>query len=158
MTEMAATRMERNGRMVLKGYATLSIASLSSAGHEIVVPKPKSFAFARIRVEVIRLVALIPAGQFTTYGSIAVHMNVTARHVASVLSRLTEDESATLQWHRVVGADARISPNMDTALSRKQRARLRAEGMKIDARGFIQDCDTHFHLVGPRRSIRWSQG
>lgn len=34
-----------------------------------------STAFTRIRAEVIRLVALIPRGRFTTYGSIAVHMN-----------------------------------------------------------------------------------
>ena len=52
------------------------------------MPKPKSKAFARIRAEVIRLVGLIPSGKFTTYGSIAVHMNVMARHVAFVLSNL----------------------------------------------------------------------
>ncbi|MDI1314410.1 MGMT family protein, partial [Prosthecobacter sp.] len=66
----------------------------------------KSVAFARIRAEVIRLVALIPAGQFTTYGSIAIHMNVIARHVATVLSHLTPEESAALPWHRVVAANA----------------------------------------------------
>lgn len=122
------------------------------------MPKPKSVAFARIRAEVIRLVALIPSGKFTTYGSIAIHMNVVARHVAFVLSRLTDEESAALPWHRVVSADARISPNMDTATARRQRTRLRAEGMKIDRQGYIQDCDAHFHTVGPRRNIRWSQG
>ena len=121
-----------------------------------IMPKPKSVAFARIRAEVIRLVAAIPAGKFTTYGSIAVHMNVMARHVAFVLSRLTAEESATLPWHRVVGAEGRISPNMDAALARKQRARLRAEGMKIDRQGYIRNSDAHFHVVGPRRSIRWS--
>ena len=56
----------------------------------------KSIAFARIRVEVLRLVALIPEGKFTTYGSIAVHMNVAARHVAFVLGGMTEEEAATL--------------------------------------------------------------
>ncbi len=120
------------------------------------MPKPKSIAFARIRAEVIRLVALIPAGKFTTYGSIAVHMNVVARHVATVMSRLTKDESAVLPWHRVVGAEARISPNMDVKLSREQRRRLKSEGMKIDGKGFIQDSDAHFHVVGLRRNIRWS--
>ena len=120
--------------------------------------KPKSSAFARIRAEVIRLLALIPPGKFTTYGSIAVHMNVVPRHVASVLSRLTEEESAALPWHRVVGAEARISPNMDAGLAQVQRERLQAEGMVIDAKGFIQDTDTHFHVVGLRRNIRWSEG
>jgi len=120
-------------------------------------PKPKSKAFARIRAEVIRLVALIPKGKFTTYGSIAVHMNVVPRHVASVLSQLTPEESAALPWHRVVGAEARISPNMDADLALHQRGQLEAEGLQLDAKGFIQDSDRHFHVVGLRRDIRWSE-
>jgi methylated-DNA-protein-cysteine methyltransferase-like protein len=120
------------------------------------MPKPKSKAFARIRAEVIRLVALIPPGKFTTYGSIAIHMNVMARHVAFVMSRLTEKESAELPWHRVVSADARISPNMDEELAKVQRRRLKKEGMKINTGGYIQEADTHFHVVGIRRKIRWA--
>jgi methylated-DNA-protein-cysteine methyltransferase-like protein len=118
----------------------------------------KSIAFARIRAEVIRLVALIPEGKFTTYGSIAVHMNVVARHVAFVLSSLTEEEAATLPWHRVIGAEGRISPNMPPAAAKLQRARLKAEGLTIDRQGFVKDPDAHFHAVGRRRSITWSQG
>jgi methylated-DNA-protein-cysteine methyltransferase-like protein len=121
------------------------------------VPKPKSKAFARIRSEVVRLVGLIPEGKFTTYGSIAIHMNVMARHVAFVMSRLTPMESATLPWHRLVARDARISPNMGASLAQKQRARLRREGMKISAAGYIQNPDDHFHVVGIRRNIRWSE-
>jgi methylated-DNA-protein-cysteine methyltransferase-like protein len=120
--------------------------------------REKSIAFTRIRAEVIRLVALIPAGKFTTYGSIAIHMNVIARHVATVLSHLSAEESATLPWHRVVSADARISPNMDAALSRKQRRLLKAEGLRIDKDGYVQDADAHFHNMGVRRDIRWSDG
>lgn len=119
--------------------------------------RPKSKAFARIRAEVIRLVGLIPSGKFTTYGSIAVHMNVMARHVAFVMSRLTEEEAAALPWHRVVSADARISPKMAPSLASLQRRRLRSEGMKIDRAGYIQDADAHFHVVGIRRNIRWSE-
>lgn len=121
------------------------------------MPKPKSLAGTRIRAEVIRLVGLIPAGKFTTYGSIAVHMNVAALHVSSVMSRLTEEESKTLPWHRVVSSDARISQKMEAALSATQRARLEAEGMRIDEQGYIQDSDAHFHVVGIRRDIRWSE-
>ena len=118
--------------------------------------KPKSKAFARIRAEVVRLVGLIPAGKFTTYGSIAIHMNVMARHVAFVMSRLTEEESAKLPWQRVVSADARISPNMEAATAKKQRSRLKKEGMKVNVAGYIQDADAHFHTVGIRRNIRWA--
>ncbi|MBE2284862.1 MAG: MGMT family protein [Prosthecobacter sp.] len=118
---------------------------------------PHSPTFARIRAEVLRLVALIPEGKFTTYGSIAVHMNVVARHVATVLSRLTEEESKTIPWHRVVSADARISPNMDAKLAAKQKRLLKAEGLRIDRAGYIQGADDHFHVVGVRRNIRWSE-
>lgn len=121
------------------------------------MPKPKSLAGTRIRAEVIRLVDLIPEGKFTTYGSIAVHMNVAALHVSSVMSRLTEEESQTLPWHRVVSSDARISQRMEAGLSATQRARLESEGMRIDAQGYIQDSDAHFHVVGIRRDIRWSE-
>ncbi|MEA3213526.1 MAG: methylated-DNA-protein-cysteine methyltransferase related protein [Chthoniobacter sp.] len=122
------------------------------------MPKPKSKAFARIRAEVIRLVGLIPPGKFTTYGSIAIHMNVMARHVAFVMSSLTEQEAAELPWHRVVSADARLSPNMEAALSKVQRRRLRSEGLRINAAGYLQNPDAHFHVVGIRRDIRWSEG
>ena len=120
--------------------------------------KPKSQAFARIRAEVIRLVALIPAGKFTTYGSMAIHMNVMARHVAFVMARLTEEESARLPWHRVVSADARLSAKMDPDLRQLQRTRLEDEGLIINADGYIQNDEAHFHNMGVRRNIRWSEG
>ena len=122
------------------------------------MPKPKSLAFARIRAEVIRLVELIPEGKFTTYGSIATHMNAGARHVAFVMSGLTEEEAASLPWHRVVGSDARVSQSMPLKVARLQRKRLKAEGMKVNTQGFIQNADAHYHYPGPRRSIRWSHG
>lgn len=120
------------------------------------MPKPKSLAAIRIRAEVIRLVGLIPAGKFTTYGSIAIHMNVAVLHVSSVMSRLTDDESQSLPWHRVVGADARISRKMEKTLAVEQRRRLEKEGLQIDPEGFIHNADSHFHRVGVRRNIRWS--
>ncbi len=118
---------------------------------------PKSKAFVRIRAEVLRLVALIPEGKFTTYGSLATHMNVVPLHVAAVLGGLTPEEAAALPWHRVVASDGRISASMPKAIARKQRARLKAEGLRVDARGFIEDGDAHYHYPGPRRSIRWSE-
>lgn len=117
----------------------------------------KSPTFARIRAEVVRLVALIPEGKFTTYGSIAIHMNVIPRLVATTLGGLTEEESAALPWHRVVSVNARISPNMPAESAHKQRRLLKAEGMKIDKDGYIQNSDDHFHNVGVRRNIRWSE-
>jgi methylated-DNA-protein-cysteine methyltransferase-like protein len=122
------------------------------------MPKAKSKAFTRIRAEVLRIVATIPPGRFTTYGSIAKHMNVVPLHVGSALASLSEEEAATLPWHRVVGSDARLSKMRDPKTAALQQARLEREGMKIDQRGCIVDSDAHYFYVGPRRSLRWSQG
>lgn len=116
-----------------------------------------SKAFARIRAEVIRVVAEIPEGKFATYGSIAGHLNVNPRHVAYFLARLDQSEAATLPWHRVVAAEARISRGMAEDLRAEQQAKLESEGLKIDARGYISDPDRHFHVVGPKREIRWDR-
>jgi len=116
-----------------------------------------SIAAARIRAEVLRLVALIPPGHFTTYGALAVHMNVAPLFVASVLARLSDEESAALPWHRVVAAGPRISPAMAPELRRGQQRRLEAEGLRFDAKGGILDADAHFHMVGVRRNVRWCQ-
>jgi alkylated DNA nucleotide flippase Atl1 len=107
--------------------------------------KVKSTTFIRIRAEVIRLVALIPEGKFTTYGSIAVHMNMVARHVATVMRQLTEEESAWLPWHRVVSADARISPNMAPETQERQKAR----GDDCGCQGLHPRCRPLFSCGGP---------
>ena len=122
------------------------------------MPKVWSKTFIRIRAEVLRIVTSIPPGHFTTYGSIAKHMNVVPLHVGSALASLTEEESAVLPWHRVVGSDARLSKMADPQTRERQRARLEAEGMKIDRKGCIVDSDAHYYYPGPRRSIRWSEG
>ena len=117
----------------------------------------KSQASASIRAEVIRLVGLIPRGRFTTYGSIALHMNVNPRQVARVLSHLTEEESKALPWQRVVAAEGRISRGMDGELAVRQRKLLAKEGIRVDARGYILEQEEHFHVVGIRREIRWDR-
>ena len=118
---------------------------------------PKSNAAARVRAEVIRVIGLIPKGRFTTYGSIAMHLDVTPRQVASVLSHLDPKESKALPWHRVVAAEGRVSRGMPEELAKKQSARLKKEGMTTDAKGFILNADEHFHVVGLRREIEWDR-
>jgi methylated-DNA-protein-cysteine methyltransferase-like protein len=46
---------------------------------------------------------------------------------------------------------------MAEATAKKQRSRLKKEGMRINAAGYIQNSDAHFHVVGIRRNIRWSE-
>ena len=108
--------------------------------------------FLKTRADVLHIVAAIPSGHFTTYGSIARHLGINPRQVARVMSRLTEEEATTLPWHRVVGANARISPHMDATLAAVQRQRLTAEGMTLNRSGFIQNDEVHFHVVRTRTS------
>ena len=66
---------------------------------------PKSDAFAQaLKAKVVPVVAAIPEGRVTTYGTIARHLHVSARQVARVLATLTPEESAALPWFRVVAA------------------------------------------------------
>ncbi|HRQ89595.1 MAG TPA: MGMT family protein [Bacteroidia bacterium] len=102
----------------------------------------------RIRPEVIALVMDIPAGRFTTYGTLARHLGINPRHVARILSHLEADESERLPWHRVVAAEGRISRSMPDDAQAEQRQRLGQEGLSIDDRGFIRDPDPHFHAPG----------
>lgn len=110
-----------------------------------------SEASDRLRAEVLRLVASIPEGRFTTYGSIAFGLKVNPRRVAWVLARLSAAEAEVLPWHRVVAAEGRISRGMEPALRDEQLALLEGEGMAIDGKGFILDPDRHFHVVRPGR-------
>lgn len=106
----------------------------------------KPSALARIRSAVLPLVAAIPEGRFTTYGSLARPLGVNPRHVARVLARLDPEESTVLPWHRVVAAEGRISQGMSEALREEQRRRLEAEGFHIDARGYLVDSESRFHV------------
>lgn len=76
----------------------------------------------------LAIVAEVPAGRVTTYGSIAEALDIGARQVASVLAN---DPAATrVSWHRVVASKGRITiPDPDSR--RKQIARLQREGIEI---------------------------
>lgn len=80
----------------------------------------------------IRLVvALIPRGQVTTYGTVARLAGLPnhARLVGRILAGLPD--TTRLPWHRVVNAARRLSPRGDPAAVVRQRARLEAEGVRF---------------------------
>ena len=89
--------------------------------------------------QVLAVVAAIPEGRVTTYGAIGRHLRVTARQVAFVLARLTEEESAGLPWFRVVAANGVVSSTRLGAVGRRQIERLRAEGVLVSARNKVQE-------------------
>ena len=105
-------------------------------------------AAARFRSRVVAVVAAIPEGRVTTYGTIARHLGGTARQVARVLSGFTAEESARLPWFRVVAAGGVVSTVKLGAVGRRQVARLRAEGVGVTARNKVEEFD----------AVAWSPG
>lgn len=82
-------------------------------------------------VLITSMVAQIPEGRFSTYGRIAALLPDThARQVARVLAQLPAGSS--LPWHRVVNSQFKASTFGNSA---EQQARLRAEGLLLDAKG-----------------------
>jgi methylated-DNA-protein-cysteine methyltransferase-like protein len=98
--------------------------------------------FARIKGDVLRIVAAVPAGRVVTYADVGAHLDVVPRHVAYILSMLSEMEKATLPWHRAVAADGRLGVPKSGAGGETQRARLAAEGAAFDPDGRITDFAT----------------
>lgn len=98
-----------------------------------------SGARLQFKSEVLAVVAAIPEGRVTTYGTIAKHLQVTPRQVAFILATLTAQESKTLPWFRVVAADGVVSSTKLGAVGRKQIARLRAEGISVTLGNKVED-------------------
>jgi methylated-DNA-protein-cysteine methyltransferase-like protein len=98
---------------------------------------------ARFKSRVLTMVAAIPEGRVTTYGTIARHLQITARQVAFVLATLTNEESKGLPWFRVVAANGIVSSIKLGSVGRRQVARLRAEGVAVTSRNKVED----FHVI-----------
>lgn len=91
----------------------------------------KSRAFARIRADVLAIVAALPHGRVTTFAAIGDHMHVAPRHVAYLLARLTPFERDELPWHRVVGSNGELGRRRYDNRGRSQAELLGDEGVLI---------------------------
>ncbi|MCY1276981.1 methylated-DNA--protein-cysteine methyltransferase [compost metagenome] len=87
---------------------------------------------AQARREAVFLVlAGIPEGRVLSYGEVArlAGLGRAARLVGRILGQLPE--GTRLPWHRVIAAGGRISLPAGSPSGVEQRARLRAEGVRI---------------------------
>ncbi len=100
---------------------------------------PASPFFARIKADVLRIIASVPAGRVVNFADVGLHLDVMPRHVAYILAQLSDIEKATLPWHRAVAADGRLGVPKAGADGTPQRALLAAEGAAFDAAGRITD-------------------
>lgn len=92
--------------------------------------------FARIKADVLRILAAVPAGRLVSFRDVGAHLDVMPRHVAYILATLRPEEAEALPWHRGVPADGRLGA---AATVPRQRGRLEAEGIAFAPDGRIAD-------------------
>jgi methylated-DNA-protein-cysteine methyltransferase-like protein len=114
----------------------------------------RSSRLVRFKTRVLAVLAAIPEGRVTTYGTIARHLRVTARQVAFILARLKPEESARLPWFRVVAANGVVSSTKRGAVGRRQIERLRAEGVAVTPRSKVEDFDALVWFPGGTGNTR----
>ena len=69
-----------------------------------------SRAFQSMKKALLRQLAAIPCGKVVGLDEMAVAMNVPARHLAYIVSQLSDDEQEMVPWYRMVPAGGRFPP------------------------------------------------
>lgn len=80
---------------------------------------------------ILAAIRAIPRGQVAGYGEVAHRAGLPGR--ARLAARiLSQNDDATLPWHRVLRSDGRIAFPEGSKAFREQSQRLRAEGVKVE--------------------------
>src|SRR5690242_4806224 len=98
--------------------------------------RPSPF-FARIKRDVLAIVAAVPRGGLVTFRDIAGHLDISARQAAYILSMLDPIEAATVPWHRAVPEDGTLRTPKHDPNGVAQRTLLAAEGVTVAPDGRI---------------------
>lgn len=98
------------------------------------LPEPEDRR-AEFRAAVLAIVARIPEGRLASYGQVAALAGFPRRprQVGMILKGLPQDTG--LPWHRVVNTDGYVPSKGRWWGALEQIARLRAEGIPVDAEG-----------------------
>jgi methylated-DNA-protein-cysteine methyltransferase related protein len=92
----------------------------------------KSPFFARIKQDVLKIVAVIPEGSVATYHEIGEHLDVVPRHVAYILSTLEIAEKEKYPWFRVVGESGKLGARKTGENGESQAELLEHEGIAVE--------------------------
>lgn len=93
-------------------------------------------AYARIKRDVLALIARVPAGYVVTHRQIADHLKVSPQHIANVAAGLDDRDHAEVPWWRIVADGGAIGrhPRRD-----EHMRLLRSEGLVLSPVGIVQD-------------------
>ena len=93
---------------------------------------PEKVAYNAIYEQVRR----IPSGRVATYGQVATLVGrCTARMVGYAMA--AAPEGSIMPWHRVINSLGGVSPRAHGDGAERQKALLRSEGVRFDARGRV---------------------
>jgi methylated-DNA-protein-cysteine methyltransferase related protein len=112
--------------------------------------------FARIKQDIMAIVATIPKGRLTTYKAIGTHLDVMPRHVAYILADSLMD---MVPWYRVVAERGQLTKGQRAG---DQQLQLKREGHRVDEAGcvmnfeavFIAPSDLETDVPKQRRAIK----
>jgi DNA transformation protein and related proteins len=104
-----------------------------------------SVAFQRIERDLLRLCASIPSGCVCTYADLGAVIDVPARHVAYIISRLDEATRAKYPVHRLLGTGGKLPAQAPRVAMQLAHEGLRVhKGVVVDVanRWFVPNADT----------------
>jgi methylated-DNA-protein-cysteine methyltransferase related protein len=92
----------------------------------------KSVAFARIKSNVLELIARVPPGKLTTFAAIAALCDIEPRQVAYLLATCPDanEDGAPIPWHRAVAIDGSLQQGKRRSTHAK---RLQDENHRVTA-------------------------
>jgi methylated-DNA-protein-cysteine methyltransferase-like protein len=104
-----------------------------------------------VAVAILDVVARIPRGRVTTYGSVAARAGLPGR--ARLVGRLLRElpQGSKLPWHRVVAAAGRVALPPSSPSRARQIARLQREGVLV-VRGRV-DMTRHGWSAAPDNDL-----
>lgn len=87
--------------------------------------RPSLFC-ARIKGDVLAIIAAVPKGVFVTFNDIVAHLDVAPRHEAAIPATLDPVDTSTVSWFRVEPDDGSLA-KPKAGLDRKTQRQLLAE-------------------------------
>jgi methylated-DNA-protein-cysteine methyltransferase related protein len=94
----------------------------------------KSLAFAHMRQALLALVCDIPHCKVAVVGDVAAALIIPPRHVAFMLSGLSDDDDAVVPWYRVMPSGGKFpAPAKRSVRYTKQLKLLTLEGIALAA-------------------------
>lgn len=114
------------------GTTAVVAKNVSKAAKKPSKPADASVPYEVAKQRILAVIRAIPPGRVAAYGEVARRAGLPGR--ARLTARvLGDNDDPDLPWHRVLRAGGRIASPEGSRAWREQSARLRAEGVRVEA-------------------------